>query len=285
MEADAPLILARWTYYCAATGLFGSSLFELYGVEGPRKRAPVLAKPVTAALSIASLVGALLWLICFATAIGDPRDAATTLRTILFDTGFGPAWLTRLGALALAFGAALAGRPRAAALAMAVALACEGWSGHAAALGLAGSLLQVVHVLCAGAWIGGLLPLGLLVVRARRDAALVPVAETALRRFSRYGLPVVLALALTGVANRWQILERRPDLTAGYDQVLLAKVALFGIMAAIAAINRWGIVGRFGHPGLGPARPPLSRNIAIEQLIGAAILLAVSVLGLMNPYG
>jgi putative copper export protein len=56
-------------------------------------------------------------------------------------------------------------------------------------------------------------------------------------------------------------------------------------MAAIAAINRWGIVGRFGHPGLGPARPPLSRNIAVEQLIGAAILLAVSVLGLMNPYG
>jgi hypothetical protein len=29
METDAPLVLARWSYYCAATALFGSSLFEL----------------------------------------------------------------------------------------------------------------------------------------------------------------------------------------------------------------------------------------------------------------
>jgi putative copper resistance protein D len=285
VEADAPLVLARWAYYCGTTALFGSSLFELYGVDRPRKRDGVVAKAVMMALATASVAGAVLWLICFANSIGDPEDVGTTVQTILFDSGFGFAWLVRLSALALALVAAVMGSPHIVACTMAIALGCEGWTGHAAAFGMVGSLLQAVHVLCAGAWIGGLLPLGLLVMRARSDAAAVPVAEMAVRRFSRCGLLVVVALALTGVANHCHIREGRLDLGIDYDRVLLAKVALFGIMVAIAALNRWALVSRFGRSGLAAVASQLSRNIAAEQLLGAAILLAASMLGLMNPHG
>jgi putative copper resistance protein D len=150
-----------------------------------------------------------LWLLCFATALADRDDALATIRVILLDTGFGAAWLMRLSALAVAVLAASAGPPGPVALASGVALACEGWTGHAAAFGAAGSLLQVAHVLCAAAWIGGLLPLGVLVMRGRRHAAPAAVPHTALERFSRVGLPVVLVLAATGVAK----LERLPRRT------------------------------------------------------------------------
>lgn len=283
MEADAALILARWTYYCAVTVLFGSSLFEVYGVEECGERARLVARPVAAALAVAALVGAGLWLLCFASAVGDTQDAATTLRGILFESSFGPIWLVRLSALAIAVPAAWASRPGAVAVATAVALACEGWSGHAAAFRTVGSLAQVAHVVCAGAWIGGLVPLGVLVIRARRDAAIVPVAEAALRRFSRLGVLFVVTVTLTGVANRWQI-DRSPDLGAVYDQVLAAKVALFGIMVATAALNRWSLLPRLHDAGVGAVARPFSRNIAVEQLLGVAILLVVSVLGLTNPY-
>jgi putative copper resistance protein D len=121
-------------------------------------------------------------------------------------------------------------------------------------------------------------------MRARSDAAAAPLAEMAVRRFSRCGLLVVVTLALTGVANRWHVREGRLDLGVDYDRVLLAKVALFGIMVAIAALNRWALVSRFGRSGLAPVASQLSRNIAAEQLLGAAILLAASMLGLMNPH-
>src|SRR4051794_38391798 len=199
MDADAPLVLARWTYYVAATLLFGSSLFQLYAfIDEAPASGDALPRPVTVSLAASALTGAALWLLCFATALAEPQDAGATIRAILLESGFGPAWLVRPSALAVALVAAPAGRPRAGVLASGIALACEGWSGHAAAFGAAGSLLQVAHVLCAAAWIGGLLPLGLLVMRGRQGAATAPVARTAVRRFSRFGLFVVVVLAATG---------------------------------------------------------------------------------------
>ena len=282
MEIDAPLILARWTYYGAVTLLFGSSLFPLYAAPGGTARDGVLPRPVVTALATAALAGAALWLMCFATGLAPPEQAGATLRAILFESGFGPAWLVRISALALALLGAVAGRSGAVVLASGVALACEGWSGHAAGFGLTGSLSQVVHVLCAGAWIGGLLPLGVLVARARSDPAGAHVATKALNGFSQLGLPVVLVLVLTGIVNRWHVLAGLPNLTGGYDRVLLAKIILFAAMAALAAANRWRLVPRLRREHRGAAGP-LWGNVLAEQLLGAAILLAVSLLGSMDP--
>ena len=137
-------------------------------------------------------------------------------------------------------------------------------------------------MLCAGAWIGGLLPLGVLVARARSDPAGAHVATKALNGFSQLGLPVVLVLVLTGIVNRWHVLAGLPNLASGYDRVLLAKIILFAAMAALAAANRWRLVPRLRREHRGAAGP-LWGNVLAEQLLGAAILLAVSLLGSMDP--
>jgi putative copper resistance protein D len=281
VELDAPLILARWMYYCAATTLFGSSLFPLYAGPGPDEPDRGLPRIGAIVLALATLSSAIVWLLCFAAALGVPEDAVETMRAVLFDSSFGPAWLARLSGAGLALAAALAGRPRLVVGAMLIALACEGWSGHAAAWGLGGCLAQAVHVVCAGAWIGGLAPLASLVVRGMKDSADAAFAEAALRRFSNYGVVFVAAVALTGAVNAWHMVDGRPDLARAYEGVLLIKIVLFGLMVAVAALNRFRLVARLRRPDSRALLPRLSRNIAIEQFIGLA---RVSVLGLMNPH-
>src|SRR4051794_24476131 len=181
MEADqAPIILARWVYYGAVMTLFGSSLFPLY--TGPTRAEAALPRIVATAIAFAMLVAAFVWLLCFSAALGEPENAIETMQTVLFDSGFGPTWLARLSGAGLALVAALARRAWLMIAATLIALVCEGWSGHAAAWGLAGSLVQAVHVACAGAWIGGLVPLASLVFHARKNGKAVPVADTALRQ-------------------------------------------------------------------------------------------------------
>ena len=102
--------------------------------------------------------------------------------------------------------------------------------------------------------IGGLVSLAVLVARARRNGAAEPRATAALRRFSRYGAIFVAGIALTGLMNTWHMLEGRLDFARSYDRVLLAKVALFAMMVAVAALNRYRLVaGSRSSPG-NPAR-------------------------------
>src|SRR4051812_36399411 len=105
MEADqAPIVLARWAYYVAAMTLFGSSLFPLYA--GPSRAETALPRLVVTAVALAMLLATVVWLICFSAALGGPENAAETMRTLLFDSGFGPAWLVRLSGAGLALVAA-----------------------------------------------------------------------------------------------------------------------------------------------------------------------------------
>lgn len=281
MELDPSLILARWVYYCAATVLFGSSLFPLYAGLNAGASNRAIPRAAATVLAVAALVAAILWLLCFAAAIGEPEDLVETTRAVLFDSGFGPAWLVRLSGTCLALWAALVGRTRLIVGAMLIALACEGWSGHAAAWGLAGSVAQAIHVICAAAWIGGLLPLALLVQQAGKDRLDVALAVMALRRFSRYGMVIVAGIALAGAANTWMILGW-PDPARPYGRVLLAKLALFAVMLIFAAWNRC-LVPRLRGQGGRHAMLTITRNIIVEQVVAAAVLLAVSALGLMNP--
>ena len=86
-------------------------------------------------------------------------------------------------------------------LAAAAAMLVRAASGHAAALEPArpAEIAQWVHFLAIGVWIGGLLPL-LLIVRERRSgAAPAPVAEVT--RFSRIAGWALLVVVLTGIAR------------------------------------------------------------------------------------
>ncbi|MGC1694000.1 MAG: CopD family protein, partial [Pseudolabrys sp.] len=161
--------------------------------------------------------------------------------------------------------------------------------GHAGATpGTAGQihlLSDMVHLLAAGAWVGTLPALAMLLTRARHEggAAWDADAVAAIRRFSLLGAVSVSALLASGLINSWNLLGGPRDLvTTDYGRLLLLKVGLFAAMVYIAAANRFHFTPRL--PAAGALRA-LARNSMAETGIGLCVLLIVGVLGAMSPSG
>jgi putative copper resistance protein D len=160
-------------------------------------------------------------------------------------------------------------------------------SGHAAgtpgALGAVHLVADVLHLLAAAAWLGGLLPLSLLFGIALRqtDPSLASALPVATQRFSTLALASVGTLLATGLVNTCMLAGSLPALAeTGYGGLLLLKVALFAAIVAIASINRLRLMPEL--PGADAARR-LNRNARVEVTLGLAIIAVVSVLGTLSP--
>jgi len=282
MEADqAPIVLARWVYYGAVMTLFGASLFPFYACGGRDPAPAALPHAANVTLALAVLIAASGWLLGFTATLAGPEGWAETLQAILLESSFRTVWIVRLVGALLLLGATLLGYPALIAALSLILLASEGWSGHAAVWGLAGSITMVAHVISASAWIGGLVPLSRFVHTAQQQHHSLADAQGVLLRFSHLGMAAVGLITVTGVANTWRMLAMAPDPLGVYGRVLLAKVVLFGLMLVLAVTNRYWLMPQLGGPG----RPlsALVRTILMEQALAAGVLLAVSVLGLMAP--
>jgi putative copper resistance protein D len=218
--------------------------------------------------------------------------------TVLSETHFGMvADIRLLIAVGLAASLTFAGTSRlslwiATALA-AFLLAAIASTGHAAGTpGLAGAVhlsADALHLLAAGAWIGGLLPLGLILVTAysEGESGWVPIARTATLRFSRLGIASVGTLLATGVVNTWILAGSVPALIGtDYGHLLLIKIALFAMMMALAAINRLRLTPLLSNesaPLQRGALRRLARNATAELALGLAIFGVVGALGTLPP--
>jgi len=173
-------------------------------------------------------------------------------------------------------------------------VAAIAWTGHAAGtVGPTGPIhlaADALHLLSAGAWTGGLVPLLLLLREASRhnDSNGASIALHATRRFSTLGIISVGALLATGLVNSWILIgSLRGLVDTGYGQLVLLKVALFAAMLSVAAVNRIRLTPCLGDPpGSLPqvdALRKLKRNIIIEIVIGLGIFAVVGVLGTLHP--
>jgi putative copper export protein/mono/diheme cytochrome c family protein len=165
------------------------------------------------------------------------------------------------------------------------------WAGHGSSgSGTPGEFqlgADALHSLAATAWIGGLLPLLLLLAFARRedDEPSLAMAAEASRRFSQFGVLSVSVLLATGIVNTYFLVGSVPGLVGtDYGLLLLAKMTLFAVMVAFAAINRYRELQRLGA---GKPRAAvlgrIARNGLIELLLGGVILIIVGTLGTMPP--
>jgi copper transport protein len=158
------------------------------------------------------------------------------------DTRTGEAWLIRV-ALWAGVIVALALATRRAALAVAVPIAglvaTLPYAGHAETQSPRAALIpaDVLHVLAAGAWLGGLV---LLLVRFwPRGGESADGAEAATARFSRMALPAIVLLVGAGTVQAWFYLDGIGGFVDGtYGPALLAKIALLAGIVAVAAGNR-----------------------------------------------
>jgi putative copper resistance protein D len=175
-------------------------------------------------------------------------------------------------------------------------LATLTWVGHAGATEGPERVIHLaansLHLLAAGTWLGGLLPLVLLLGHARTatSAALGPAVADAVRRFSAVGLASVATLVVTGLVNAWMLVGSVAALVGtAYGQLLLLKLVLLLPLIAIAALNRVHLKLRLliaqATRGDGAQRllTRLRRNVIGEAGLGGAVFLVVGLLGVTPP--
>jgi copper resistance protein D len=298
-------IASRFIHFVAAMAVFGIGAFRLYAFAGSAIAPDVPARAALDALLVrlagAGAVVALLSavaLIPFTAAEMTGSDAAAldpaTWRAVLFATEFGRVWCWHLGfaaaLLALCFmpiGRWQIGGSTLAALLLLVSL---GWVGHAAmdmGGGISHQINQMAHLTGGGLWLGGLVPLGVLLRRAVRPdgADYVPLARIALPHFSQVGYAAVALIALTGTVNGVMLVGSfRALLETPYGRLLMFKIALFLAMVGLALINRFRLLPRLrdAATAIVPLRT-LFHSVLAEQVLGLAILAVVAVLGTWPP--
>lgn len=294
---EAGLWGARFVHFLATLSLFGMALFPLYAL--PRGQAlpqglPRRLRRASLAAVILSLAGALAWLLFSVATMADSFAAAfdtTTLSSVLSDTTFGRLWTVRvipalLSIPAATFAAGRRGYATLGALAFLLLAPLAGVGHTEVTEGTAHAihiLADGAHLLAAGAWLGGLVALALLMSRA---VASTPGEQAAiLARFSGTGTIAVATLVASGLVNAWFLVGSIGGLFATrYGQLLLIKIALFGLMIGLAALNRYWLV-----PALAQGfdsrtmQARLRFHIAAEQILGLLVIAIVSVLGTLDP--
>ncbi|MGB8920530.1 MAG: copper homeostasis membrane protein CopD [Pseudomonas sp.] len=259
-------IILRLALYVDLLLLFGMALFALYSGNVVLRFGPML-RGLALLGALLSVTGLLLMTSAMS---GETEFAALWphLQMMLLETDVGAAWVVRLVVLIVVLI-----RPVfwIVSIAGAIALASLAWSGHGAMdEGLLRAwhfLSDILHLLAAGAWLGGMLALVLL-ARGRVDETRIRLLADAVKRFEWVGAAIVLTLSITGVVNYLFIVGPKLDdmLFGTYGMLLAIKVLLFAGMLVLAALNRF-------H--LGPA---LERSVRDEQHVVAANALRRSVL-------
>ena len=207
-------------------------------------------------------------------------------RTIVdgsLDTRSGEAWAIRASAwlVVLILVATAPRRPQRwlivlASAALAVVVVSLPLAGHADTHSPKGLLVptDVVHVIAAGVWLGGLLAL-LAVYWPRRGSAPPAQGVTATAAFSRVAMPAMAALVAAGILQGWIYLGSLTEIVSGtYGIALLAKVVLVGVIVALATRSRRAAA----QLASGDGRTRLRRLMEIEVGLAVLVIAATAVL-------
>ncbi|TPJ37162.1 copper homeostasis membrane protein CopD [Mesorhizobium sp. B2-8-3] len=217
----------------------------------------------------------------------DAVDTATVL-SFLTLTNAGKAWLFLGGGtlLLVLTRFLMPGRSAELAALAGLTLASLTLSGHAAmnsgTMRTLHEAVDIVHVLSAGAWLGGLVGF-VSILQATRDAVQRPHAARALRRFSTLGHVAVALVLLSGGANTLIVVGHLPtDWRSPYQGKLLIKIGLVMIMTFTAIANRYVFVPLLQKRN-GWAETALRVGASFEILLGAAAIALVAIFGTEDP--
>jgi copper transport protein len=233
----------------------------------------------------------------------DPTLLQDTMRT-----RFGQVWAARVLLLLLVaalhawsqrtstrlrWGSWVAVGGLAAALVLTPALGGHATAGPDAAVG---AVVGVLHFAAAAVWFGGLVLLGACVL-PRADVGLLG----AVPRFSSVAFTAMVVIVVSGTAQSWRQLGGLQALgDTGYGRLLVAKVAVFVLLIAVAGRSRVlvrrrltaGVIagGATGlaPPGLGEEGADgsvwrLRRLVLAEVLIAVVVLAVTALLGIATP--
>ena len=297
LQGGFPICTARAAAVGALVSSFGTLTFR--NLVAPKVFAGMQPPAVAAAkhrmlvLSQASTLiaisGYLTWLVLQAGNMADADRLAGFVRAVpivLIKTAFGHVIIAQLVALALLL--AIAGwqdqtwRQRAALGVAAVALALQAGHSHAYSMYDGPSVLlwcDVLHLLAAGAWLGGLVPL-LLLIRSVPPAA----GASAARWFSPVGKWSITALVVSAGYQGWVLIAAVPGLIGtAYGWMALLKLGLFAILLGFAATNRYRFAPALLRDDASAAKWVIVRSILLQTTFAITIVVAAAVLSDLPP--
>ncbi|MDI1327744.1 MAG: copper homeostasis membrane protein CopD [Brevundimonas sp.] len=298
---EVAVIGLRWLQYSGAVVLLGAPLFLLYSFRDSNSPNLVWARPTLIVAASVVVLGSLAGLVAqTAVMAGSLSEALKPASLSFMVTGMalGMAMVARAVAAGLALVAMVSLKPGRAlwiglATAGVIVSASFAWTGHAAGTEGPGALLHLtaamIHAVSAALWLGALAALTILMLR--RTTTDDPAIHRSLRGFAGWGTLAVALLVLSGLGNSWFMVgpARVTGLgTSLYGQLLIAKFALFALMLAIAASNRFRLTPALGAVLRGGEDPRqalrrLRLNIIAETVIGAVLLAVVAVMGTLAP--
>ena len=296
LDGSIALACLRAAWVATLMLAFGSVLFGAIIAPRATARMPAdRAVPVASALGrllllalAASLLAGFGWLLLETANLAETSSLPATLSempTVLGDTRFGHLLGLQLASLVCTGLCSVrrlaAPRYRLALAPVTLAMLLQAGHGHAASTASAPFLLLAggVHLLGAGAWLGGLPPLLVVVWTAPAKAA-----ATAARYFSPLGQVCIAAILGSAAVQAWMLLGSIPALFGtAYGWMLLVKLSLLAVLLGFAAINRYRLGPALLRADPAPARRRLSSSLALQSAAGLAILLAAAVLASLPP--
>ena len=264
----------RGIHVAAMVSLFGTLLFITAIADHTRLQR--LAR-ISAACA---LLSGLVWLVLDTASIADSDSIAATFRAVpvvALQTQYGEWFVARCALLIIAV---LLPYRRKTGLVCAlvlsgVALAVQPMLGHAGAVGSTPLIAaETLHLLAAGAWLGGLLPLFIAVsILPREDAV------AACRGFTPVGLSAVLLLIGTALVQVSELIGGLPGLFGTtYGHVALVKLAMLVGLLGLAALNRFVLTERLAH-----GMTHIRTAIMFEALLGVAVIVTAGFLASLTP--
>jgi putative copper resistance protein D len=284
VEAVAAL---RWVFFLSAVLAFGWALFPYYALRAADKAIGRHASWIGIAAGVA-LLSALAWLALEVVEFGgrDLKSFLATARLVLLKSSFGFAWLVRIGAAAALVLAALFWPRRLVLLGLStLVISSEAWIGHGNAGGGVRLAMQLLHLLAASAWLGGLPPLAIVIRKGTRNPECAERARRVLLRFSAMGIAAVSLIAVSGAFITWWAIDEWSLFSDPYLHLLACKVVLFLAMVGVALYNRLRLVPELDSAS-GPSVLTLNLfwwTVAAEQALAGVVLLIAAVLGMTSP--
>ena len=296
MEGATLLAPSAWAAHyiqvAAAMLLFGGALFPFYAGfgGGPPSPRTMGGLAVVLCVAVAAAVG-----LKIVDLTGDPASLfdASELKGFFLETSFGAIWLLRfalsLAAVAVALGlrpgpgqhSEERARPALLLLLSGLILLSNAGAGHAQALVSTPSTLTAIaweglHLLAAGAWIGGLLPL---LVSIGGSSGAAGGSLKVLRSFSFHGQWMVGLLLLGGFATlgvlmgAWGVTVQALSASL-YGDTLIVKHSLIAVMVVVAGVNRFILLPRLetGRVRISDIRWTISLECVLAALVIAAAI-------------
>lgn len=303
---DSLTIAVRFALYLDLMMLFGLALFGLYGLRG-KERASGTVLRFESLLYGTSILGIALSLVALGLLAKSMSGVSGFMelhhhffQMILTGTHVGLSWLVRIAALFIAI-VGISQYRRSATVSLwvvtasaAIALASLAWTGHGAmgegSRGYWQLISDVFHLLAAGAWLGALAAFALLLrCKSLKGEHEARILARVLTGFESVGAVIVIVIGLTGAINYLFIVGPRIDgvVLSTYGALLFLKILLFGVMIALATLNRFHLsplLERSVRNGeYSVAVNALRRSLVFELSMAIVIIALVAWLGTLSP--